>query len=75
VVTSVGLSLAFSINGGALTETVFSWPGIGQELVFAISHSDYPLAQAAFLMIAVVVLFANLMVDVLYAYLDPRIRY
>ena len=47
VVTSVGLSLAFSINGGALTETVFTWPGIGRELVFSVSHSDYPLAQAA----------------------------
>ncbi len=75
VVTSVGLSLAFSINGGALTETVFSWPGIGRELVFSVSHSDYPLAQAAFLLIAIVVLMANLVVDVLYAYLDPRIRY
>jgi peptide/nickel transport system permease protein len=75
VVTSVGLSLAFSINGGALTETVFSWPGIGRELVFAVSNSDYPLAQACFLLIASVVLMANLVVDVLYAYLDPRIRY
>ncbi|MGA6925194.1 MAG: ABC transporter permease [Desulfosarcina sp.] len=75
VVTSVGLSLAFSINGGALTETVFTWPGIGQELVFSVSHSDYPLALAAFLLIAMVVLVANLAVDVLYAYLDPRIRY
>jgi len=75
VVTSVGLSLAFSINGGALTETVFTWPGIGRELVFSVSHSDYPLAQAAFLIIAIVVLVANLVVDVLYAYLDPRIRY
>jgi len=75
VVTSVGLSLAFSINGGALTETVFTWPGIGRELVFSVSHSDYPLAQAAFLLIAIVVLTANLLVDVLYAYLDPRIRY
>ncbi len=75
VVTSVGLSLAFSINGGALTETVFTWPGIGRELVFAVSHSDYPLAQAAFLLIAIVVLTANLVVDVLYAFLDPRIRY
>ncbi len=75
VVTSVGLSLAFSINGGALTETVFTWPGIGRELVFSVSHSDYPLAQAAFLLIAIVVLMANLVVDVLYAYLDPRIRY
>jgi peptide/nickel transport system permease protein len=75
VVTSVGLSLAFSINGGALTETVFTWPGIGRELVFSVSHADYPLAQAAFLLIAAVVLLSNLVVDVLYAYLDPRIRY
>jgi len=75
VVTSVALGLAFSINGGALTETVFSWPGIGRELVFAVSNNDYPLAQASFLLIALVVLVANLIVDVLYAYLDPRIRY
>ncbi len=75
VVTSVGLSLAFSINGGALTETVFTWPGIGRELVFAVSQNDYPLAQASFLLIAGVVLVSNLVVDVLYAYLDPRIRY
>jgi len=75
VVTSVGLSLAFSINGGALTETVFTWPGIGRELVFSVSHNDYPLAQASFLLIAIVVLISNLVVDILYAYLDPRIRY
>ncbi len=75
VVTSVGLSLAFSVNGGALTETVFSWPGIGRELIFAVSNSDYPLAMASFLFIALVVLVANLIVDILYAYLDPRISY
>jgi len=75
VVTSVGLSLAFSINGGALTETVFSWPGIGRELIFAVSNNDYPLALASFLFISIVVLVANLVVDILYAYLDPRIRY
>jgi peptide/nickel transport system permease protein len=75
VVTTVGLSLAFSINGGALTETVFTWPGIGRELVFAVSQNDYPLAQATFLLITFVVLISNLVVDVLYAYLDPRIRY
>jgi len=75
VVTSVGLSLAFSINGGALTETVFTWPGIGRELVFSVSQNDYPLAQASFLLIAIVVLLSNLVVDILYAYLDPRIRY
>jgi peptide/nickel transport system permease protein len=75
VLTSVGLSLAFSISGGALTETVFSWPGIGRELVFSVSNNDYPLAQASFLLIAMVVLFSNLVVDVLYTYMDPRIRY
>ncbi len=75
VITSVGLSLAFSINGGALTETVFTWPGLGRELVFAVSNNDYPLALASFLLIAAVVLVANLVVDLLYAYLDPRIRY
>lgn len=75
VITSVGLSLAFSINGGALTEQIFTWPGIGRELIFAVSNNDYPLAQACFLLIALVVLVANLIVDILYAYLDPRIRY
>ncbi len=75
MVTTLGLSLAFSINGGAITETIFSWPGIGRELVFAVSNSDYPLAQTAFLLIAALVLVANLVVDVLYAYLDPRIKY
>ncbi len=75
VITSVGLSLAFSINGGALTEKVFSWPGIGRELVSAVSNNDYPLAMACFLLISAVVLVSNLVVDVLYAFLDPRIRY
>ena len=75
VVTSVGLSLAFSINGGALTEQIFTWPGIGRELIFAVSNNDYPLAQACFLLIALVVLTANLIVDIFYAYLDPRITY
>ncbi len=75
VVTSVGLSLAFSINGGALTEQIFTWPGIGRELIFAVSNNDYPLAQGCFLLIAAVVLSANLIVDLLYAWLDPRINY
>ncbi len=75
VVTSLGLSLAFSINGGALTETIFSWPGLGRELVSSVAQGDYPLAQAAFLLIAAFVLVSNLLVDIIYAYLDPRIRY
>ncbi|MBC8438205.1 MAG: ABC transporter permease, partial [Deltaproteobacteria bacterium] len=75
VITSVGLSLAFSINGGALTEQIFTWPGIGRELIFAVSNNDYPLAQACFLLITAVVLIANLIVDLLYSYMDPRINY
>ena len=71
----MSLSIAFSINGSAITETVFSWPGLGKELVFAVSNFDYPLAQASFLLISALVLFANLITDILYAYLDPRVKY
>jgi peptide/nickel transport system permease protein len=75
VVTALTLSLAFSMNGGVLTEKVFSWPGIGKLLIEAVLSHDYPLAQTAFLFLSVVVLLANLIADCLYAYLDPRIRY
>ncbi|MFO7885972.1 MAG: ABC transporter permease [Desulfobacteraceae bacterium] len=75
VVTSVGLSLAFSVNGGALTEIIFSWPGIGRELIFAVTNNDYPLALASFLFISIVVLVSNFIVDIVYTYLDPRIQY
>ncbi len=75
VVTAFTLSLAFSVNGGVLTETVFSWPGLGRELIQAVLNHDYPLAQAAFLLISALVLGANLVADLLYSYLDPRIRY
>jgi len=75
LVTSFTLSLAFSMSGGVLTETVFSWPGLGTELVEAVLSQDFPLAQGAFLLIAVLVLVANLVADVLYVVLDPRIRY
>jgi len=75
LVTSFTLSLAFSMSGGVLTESVFSWPGVGTELVEAVMAQDYPLAQGAFFLIAVVVLAANIVADVLYVVLDPRIRY
>jgi peptide/nickel transport system permease protein len=75
VVTALGLSLSFSMSGGVLTELVFSWPGLGREIVAATLNYDYPLAQAAFLFLASIVLVANLITDILYAYLDPRIRY
>lgn len=75
VVTALTLSLAFSMNGGVLTEKIFSWPGLGKLLIEAVLSHDYPLAQAAFFLLSIIVLLANLIADVLYAYLDPRIRY
>jgi peptide/nickel transport system permease protein len=75
VVTALSLSMAFSFNGGVLAETVFSWPGLGRTLVQASLSYDYPLAQGAFILLAGVVLIAVLVADILYVYLDPRIRY
>lgn len=75
VVTALSLAMAFSFNGGVIAETTFSWPGLGKTLVEASMSYDYPLAQGAFIMLAGVVLVAVLLADILYAYLDPRIRY
>lgn len=75
VITAFTLSLSFSISGGVLTEVIFSYPGLGKELVSATMNHDYPLAQAAFIFLAIVVLVGNLFADILYAYLDPRVRY
>ncbi len=75
VVTVVGLQVGFLLGGAVLTETVFSWPGVGLQLYRAISTRDIPLIQGSVLLIAVTFVFINLLVDVLYAYLDPRIRY
>ena len=73
--TSFGLTLAFAITGSVVIETVFAWPGLGQLAYQAMLSRDYPLIQGTVLLVAVFVLAANLLVDVLYAYLDPRIRY
>ncbi len=75
VVTALALNMAFSFNGGVLTETTFSWPGFGSLLVDAALSYDYPLAQGTFLFLAAIVLVAVLIADILYAYLDPRISY
>jgi peptide/nickel transport system permease protein len=75
VVTAFSMSIAYSIGGCVLLETVFSWPGIGRTMVDSVLLRDYPLAQASFILIATVVLVTNLITDILYAYLDPRIRY
>lgn len=75
VVTSLVLALAFVIGGGIITETVFTWPGIGLLLYNAVLLEDIPLAMGALSIIAVLALLGHLVADVLYAYLDPRIRY
>lgn len=75
VVTSLVLSLAFVISGGIITETIFSWPGMGLTLLSAAQQKDVPLAMGALTFVGVLALVAHLVVDVLYAYLDPRIRY
>lgn len=75
VVTSFIFSLAATIDGGVITETVFSWPGMGLTLLDAATKEDLPLAVGAFVFTGVFALFAHLVADILYVFLDPRIRY
>jgi len=75
VVTMVGLQFGGLLAGAVVTETVFSRPGIGRLIVSAILSKDYPLVEGCALFLAVVYLLVNLLVDILYAWLDPRIRY
>jgi peptide/nickel transport system permease protein len=74
VVTVVGLQIGYMLGGAILTETVFSWPGIGQLTIQAISNRDFPLVQAVVLFFSVSFVVINLVVDLLYAALDPRVR-
>jgi len=71
----VGLQFGAMLAGAVVTETVFSRPGVGRLVVSAILSKDYPLVQGCILFLAVVYLLVNLLVDVAYAWLDPRIRY
>ena len=75
VVTSLVYSLAFAIDGSVIIETIFSWPGLGMTLLQAVRGQDLPLVMAAFVFIGIFALTAHLVADLLYAYLDPRIRY
>jgi peptide/nickel transport system permease protein len=75
VVTVLTLMVGFAIGGQVLIETVFRWPGMGRGMVQAIQRHDYPMAQASFLMLGVIVIFMNFITDLLYGYLDPRVTY
>jgi len=74
VVTISSILLGFAIGGQVIVETVFSWPGMGQAMVEAASRHDYPVAQASFLVLAVIVIVMNLIADISYCWLDPRIK-
>ena len=74
VVTLIGLQAAFLLGGAVVTETMFSWPGVGRLAVGAIVSSDFPTAQGAIMILAISFLAINLIVDVLYVYLDPRVQ-
>jgi peptide/nickel transport system permease protein len=75
VVTYAGLQFALLLGGAVLTETTFDWPGVGTYLVEKIQYRDYPAIQAVILVFAFIVGLISLIVDIIYAYLDPRIRY
>lgn len=75
IITVIGLQVGSLLGGAVLTETVFSWPGIGGRLVDAILASDYPMVQGTVIIIAVIYVLVNLVVDIIYAFLDPRIHY
>ncbi|MCY6485665.1 ABC transporter permease [Clostridium aestuarii] len=75
IITVIGLQLGSLLGGAVLTETVFSWPGVGGYVVDSIIKSDYPVVQGAVMMLAVIFVVVNLLVDLLYAHLDPRIKY
>lgn len=75
VITVVGMQIGYLLGGAVLTETVFSWPGLGRLMLDGILARDFPLVQGSVLLIALVFVLVNLAVDLLYAYVDPRIHY
>ncbi|SRR5690625_1833151 len=75
VLTVIGLQTGVLLGGAILTETIFAWPGIGRYVYDAISYRDYPVIQSGILVIAFLFVIINLVVDLIYAYIDPRIKY
>jgi peptide/nickel transport system permease protein len=75
IITVVGLQFGLLLGGAVLTETVFAWPGIGRLIVDSILARDYPMIQGVILIFGLLYILVNLLVDLIYAYVDPRIRY
>jgi ABC-type dipeptide/oligopeptide/nickel transport system permease component len=74
VVTIIGMELGTLLGGAVITETIFAWPGVGRLAVQAIYNRDYPVVQAAVFILATIFVLVNLLVDILYTYLDPRVK-
>ena len=75
VITVIGLQVGLLLSGAILTETIFSWPGVGNWLIHGVQSRDYPVVQGGILMIATIVITVNLIVDTLYGVINPRIRH
>ena len=75
IVTLIGLSFPFLVSGAVLIETVFAWPGMGRLILTAIYSQDTPLIIACFFVFTVLVVLGNLLADIAYAFVDPRISY
>jgi len=75
VMTLIGLDIGHRLGGSVITETIFAWPGVGRMVIQAINTKDIPLMQACVIVLALVFVGVNLLVDVLYSYVDPRIRH
>jgi peptide/nickel transport system permease protein len=74
MVTLIAINLGYVVAGAITAEVVFAWPGLGTLTVQALDSRDYPLLQAIFLLVAVSVVFFNFAADIVYGYLDPRVR-
>jgi peptide/nickel transport system permease protein len=75
VVTVIGLQLGFLLGGSVIVETIFAWPGVGRAIIGAIGDKDFPVVQAGVTLLAMTFVGVNLLIDLLYALLNPRIRY
>lgn len=75
ILTVMGLQMGLLLGGAVLTETIFSWPGVGRYIYDAITQRNYPVIQSGILVLATIFVVINLIVDLLYAWIDPRIQY
>lgn len=75
VITNIGLEIPFLFTGAIVTETIFSWPGMGRQFIESVGHVDYPVLMGILLIASFAIVFANLLADIMYAVVDPRVKY